>query len=108
MVITCSSESEKGDEAGIFWHKTDSGTKVYVVDDTEDGEMTPEHHSEVHHDREGQGKLRTIRLSEAIKQQENLEKRTGQTLEGSSGKSVNVARTSWIFALQIIFCEYLI
>ena len=89
--FACSSESEIGDDTGIFWHKTDSGTNVYLVDDTEDPEMTTRPQSEMHADREGQGKLRRIRLSEAIKQQDNLEKRIGQPLEGSSGNSMNVA-----------------
>ena len=91
--FTCSSESEMGDDTGIFWHKTDSGTNVYVVDDTEDTETTTGPQSEIHTDREGQGKLRRIRLSEAIKQQDNPEKRNGQPLAGSSGNSINVAWT---------------
>ena len=63
------------------------------MDDTEDTETTTGPQSEIHADREGQGKLRRIRLSEAIKQQDNLEKRIGQPLEAFFGNSINVALT---------------
>ena len=63
------------------------------MDDTEDTETTKGPQSAIHADREGQGKLRRIRLSEAIKQQDHLEKRSDQPLEASFGNSINVALT---------------
>ena len=63
-----------------------------MVDDPEEDEVNVHKPSGISGDKDGRGKLRKLRLSEAIRQQEDMEQRRGgQKTDGSSGKLLGLA-----------------
>ena len=98
-------EWDKKERDGVFWHKTDSGTEVYVVDDIKDEEETEKATEQRWNAEKEKGKQkgtpRRVKLSDAIKQHQQQEEGwdTGNVSLGNLARLVLNRRVDFLLNL---------